>query len=1110
MVEQDNKFNNIMINDEICVETIVYSQSMHFEGTLVSIDDENIELLLPDGKNFKIPKTQIVKIKSKKNTQELDGPNCSESDEDQIDIDDKDYCGCIIYDIDFSIFEPGKENSEKLSYRDNSVYQLLNWGYLFESEVLKKYFETPTDCKSIVSIVGDVFDECIEENKTSIPLIVRIIKNALMGIYKPKVKFKHKILFEKFWELYSEYIFILYYNFFYNGKLILDNLDCLSRMHFLFQNLDVLDIDDSVVPEIDNNESSKKLADLFADMISCNLMFIYQAAMGKAEGHRISVSDLILNHNFSENTNDSFFLLTFLTNNICMLHVGKHLPGNSKLFKRLLETTENNFFYKKLSDKLDNYLSYGSLVEIVNKIAVDNKQADTVSIDSLKRKLFVPLLNNISTGNEFVLYTLYSSLILNCKTLSLYIKSEEDKRNLKYTLSNFFNIKTNSSLTDDFCSLLDELKKFLVRLIEVLSCVIYVNRQKSVYISFSLEKIDLLISLLMRSGCKFLFLKRSTQDDFLKFLARLRFVLSRDNEFSFNEREKLLIEDEEYCRKLISMKDEPFCGYLQMAMLTLNTLSHTNWFARDFYDGYEHIVYVEILPASSSNVDLDTVFVPLSFCVSEHSQPVEITQLSYVIAGEEYYEKLKSEISIHPTKCSYRLLRLPLSKISCSKNENGEVTFLIKVTYRFKKSYDFDNKKFLYSEDKLEKELLLSCDCNKTFTEINNEFENYRSGCVVVDQNMFFGRSKDIENILNNLRDQNGRMISNRCICIYGQTRTGKSSILYHLKNRLKNDERNIVIDFGDIGSLEISDNGFRYKILRELVDTIEYEHSSLYELFLDNKFDLSIDDDSFDKNPSVYFDTFMNRIKKFINQKVPQMQIIVLIDEFTYIYDWIKSGKISEDFMRFWKGMIQNYSICAIIVGQDHMMKFINDPAFTNCFGAVKTHEVTYLKQADAAKLIREPVSKERCGEQSCIFNQDAVEYLINFTKGSAYLLMNLCADFVDYMNELHSNEVTLAHVFDFIEQYAHKVEERLFEPLYNDKISLDSETSISANKRILTKIAHAGDSEGYVILEELGLTSDEKERVLNLRDRHVLEFSQKRCRIAVRLYDLWLRKNS
>ena len=337
MVEQDNKFNNIMINDEICVETIVYSQSMHFEGTLVSIDDENIEILLSDGKNFKIPKNQIVKINSKKNTHELVSTICSETDEDQIDIDDKDYCGCIIYDIDFSIFEPGKENSEKLSYRDNSVYQLLNWGYLFESEVLKKYFETSIHGKSIVSIVGFVFDDFFKENKTSISLIVSRITKILMGIYKPNLKIEQKKLYENFCELCSEYISILYYNFAYDGKIANDSLDCLSRMHFLFQNLDVLNIDDSVVPENDINDFSKKLSDVFADMISSNLLFIYQAMMVKSERSNISVSDLFLNYNFSENPNEPFFLLNFLANNICMLHVGKHLPGNAKLFKRLLE-----------------------------------------------------------------------------------------------------------------------------------------------------------------------------------------------------------------------------------------------------------------------------------------------------------------------------------------------------------------------------------------------------------------------------------------------------------------------------------------------------------------------------------------------------------------------------------------------------------------------------------------------------------------------------------------------------------------------------------------------------------------------------------------------------
>ena len=161
MVEQDNKFNNIKINDEICVETIVFNQSMHFEGTLVSIDDENIELLSTDGKNFKIPKTQIVNIKSEKNTPELESSIRSESDEDQIDIDDKDYCGCIIYDIDFSIFEPKKEKSDKLTSKDKAICNFMTWSNLFVTDVFKKYFEN-TDCKLATEILNDVLDECFK------------------------------------------------------------------------------------------------------------------------------------------------------------------------------------------------------------------------------------------------------------------------------------------------------------------------------------------------------------------------------------------------------------------------------------------------------------------------------------------------------------------------------------------------------------------------------------------------------------------------------------------------------------------------------------------------------------------------------------------------------------------------------------------------------------------------------------------------------------------------------------------------------------------------------------------------------------------------------------
>ena len=209
MVEQDNKFNNIKINDEICVETIVFNQSMHFEGTLVSIDDENIELLSTDGKNFKIPKTQIVNIKSEKNTPELESSIRSESDEDQIDIDDKDYCGCIIYDIDFSIFELRKVKSDKLTSKNNAYFNLLNWGNLFLTDIFKKYFET-TDFRNATDILSNVLDECIKDNRTSVETILTKLINALSTEYKTKDTFSSETNFVSFVSLFSHFLFMSY------------------------------------------------------------------------------------------------------------------------------------------------------------------------------------------------------------------------------------------------------------------------------------------------------------------------------------------------------------------------------------------------------------------------------------------------------------------------------------------------------------------------------------------------------------------------------------------------------------------------------------------------------------------------------------------------------------------------------------------------------------------------------------------------------------------------------------------------------------------------------------------------------------------------------------
>lgn len=493
-----------------------------------------------------------------------------------------------------------------------------------------------------------------------------------------------------------------------------------------------------------------------------------------------------------------------------------------------------------------------------------------------------------------------------------------------------------------------------------------------------------------------------------------------------------------------------------------------------------------------------TLYIPVSISNKYFCQDLNI----YRIRIEDYHNKkhtLKFDKSIRITDGhSYNFIcRIPLDFIKEIPSPQ-KLTFTILYTNKigtlhnkeFGTSFTIQNLNQCYSK------------------KINNEFQNYKSGSVVQDASMFFGRERDLQCIIDNIRTPSGKLITNRCFCIYGQTRTGKSSLLYHLKKQLKENSNNVIIDLGDIGTIDVnSASDFRLALLMEINNILEYDHPELTDILENEKFKLNIDTEAFDKSPSVYFDSYLKQIRRIFNSKSPNTQFIIMIDEFTYIYDWIKMEKLDSEFMKFWKGLIQNYEICCILVGQDHMMKFINDPRFTNCFGAIKTQEVTYLRPDDARQLVTVPVSREKCGDNCCTYSREAVEYLVDVTSGSAYLLMLICADFIDYMNEMNSQHATLAHVHDFLNDYIKKMEERHFEPLFNDKTELDSLAIINDNKRLLSKIAHATEHEPSVSPDNLKLSDKDIKRIEILKDRHVLEKDGSGYRITVKLYAMWLR---
>ena len=71
----------------------------------------------------------------------------------------------------------------------------------------------------------------------------------------------------------------------------------------------------------------------------------------------------------------------------------------------------------------------------------------------------------------------------------------------------------------------------------------------------------------------------------------------------------------------------------------------------------------------------------------------------------------------------------------------------------------------LYSEDE--------------FEDLENPYAPYAEGGIVGDVDMFFGREELIRNIANAIQQSR---LQSKSVLVFGQKRSGKSSILFHLK----------------------------------------------------------------------------------------------------------------------------------------------------------------------------------------------------------------------------------------------------------------------------------------------------------------------------------------
>lgn len=394
------------------------------------------------------------------------------------------------------------------------------------------------------------------------------------------------------------------------------------------------------------------------------------------------------------------------------------------------------------------------------------------------------------------------------------------------------------------------------------------------------------------------------------------------------------------------------------------------------------------------------------------------------------------------------------------------------------------------------------------FRKAGNPYSSYARGAEVDNDEMFFGRELIVKDIVSMIR-QSSEIDAGRNIIIYGQKRAGKSSIMYHVRKELeKIHSRLIIIPAGNLGSSMVSDSGFESFILESIENTLERKYPEISDMLDEAGIEIPIDEvlDTSNAGHQRLFYRFFDRFTALISGNY---RIIVLIDEFTYIYGWMQDGLYSNTFMKKWKAFIQNYKICALLVGQDFMPDFINE--YQNEFGAAKLFHINYLEEKAAKDLIAVPYRKMNQREG---FAQEVIDHIYELTAGSAYYIMIICDSLVRYMNheEINAVNINILDIFlkDIIlnEESREQWDKEIFDPLLSDGGYTQWEAD---NLVILHEIACSTDEEGWcraeTVKDQLSNILDVQEKIDRMEARDVIVTKQHDwIKIKMPLFKDWL----
>ncbi len=273
----------------------------------------------------------------------------------------------------------------------------------------------------------------------------------------------------------------------------------------------------------------------------------------------------------------------------------------------------------------------------------------------------------------------------------------------------------------------------------------------------------------------------------------------------------------------------------------------------------------------------------------------------------------------------------------------------------------------------------------------------YIAGAPIKEAAMFVGRQDIFEKIRDHLVGEH----QDNPVVIYGQRRTGKTSVLYQMERKLNEylgEDRYIAI-FVDLQgfSLESRDN-----FLWELASIMYRELRSRYEQLARPQ------RAAFNEDAGNGFQDFLQTVQVAIapaGEAVPSKRLLLMFDEMGVFEEKQATPTTKQDTFLYLRSLLHGRANLSFIFSMGSQL-LRKQEEYTQLFRSAMHLKVSFLEPTAARALITQPIADCYTVEET------AIQRIMELTSGQAYFIQSLCHKLFQEWQRRSFSQVTAADV--------------------------------------------------------------------------------------------------